>query len=100
MPTKPQRGLGRGLSAILGEEVDVDSLRKPVGYINKEIARGASSHGSSDILKVPANLIEPNPFQPRTTFDEDALRELVESVKTLGLIQPWKSSQSCPHSSI
>ena len=88
MPNKPQRGLGRGLSAILGEEVDVDSLRKPVGYINKEVARGASSHGSSDILKVPANLIEPNPFQPRMTFDEDALRELVESVKTLGLIQP------------
>ena len=88
MPSKPQRGLGRGLSAILGEEVDVDSLRKPVGYINKEIAHGPARSSSSDIVKVPADLIEPNPFQPRTTFDEEALRELAESVRTLGLIQP------------
>ena len=33
-------------------------------------------------------MIEPNPFQPRMSFDQDALGELAESIKTLGLIQP------------
>ena len=89
MANKPQRGLGRGLSAILGEEVDVDSLRKPVGYINKQVARGGAQQAQSpDVLKVRADLVDANPYQPRTAFDEEALRELTESIRTLGLIQP------------
>ena len=37
---------------------------------------------------IPIDMIEPNPFQPRMTFDQDALAELAESIRTLGLIQP------------
>ena len=85
---KPARGLGRGLSAILGESTDISSLRKPVGYVNKEIAGGGATGNSTDIFRIPLESIEPNPFQPRTTFDLEALEELAGSIRTFGLIQP------------
>ena len=87
MATKPQRGLGKGLSALLGDSADIDSFRKPVGYVNKEIA-GSETLPSGDILRIPVSMIEPNPFQPRVSFDEEALNELAGSIRTLGLIQP------------
>ncbi|MCR5002922.1 MAG: ParB/RepB/Spo0J family partition protein [Bacteroidales bacterium] len=87
--SKEQRGLGRGLSALLGEtKVEVDSLRKPVGYVNKTVAAPKEKPSSSDIMRVPVSAIEPNPFQPRETFDPTALEELAASIKALGLIQP------------
>ena len=83
---KNQFGLGKGLGALLGGE-DLTELRKPVGYINKEVA-GARVQNSADVLRIPVSMIEPNPFQPRTAFDTEALKELSASIKTLGLIQP------------
>lgn len=90
MAYKTPRGLGKGLSALLGEEADVTTFRKPVGYVNKEIVSTSSTQKQdvADILRIPMELIEPNPFQPRMSFDEEALEELSESIKTLGLIQP------------
>lgn len=87
--TREPRGLGKGLSALLGEIPDADQLRKPVGYVNKEIVgtRGRQEN-TADILRIPVDMIEPNPFQPRSSFDEEALQELAASIKTLGLIQP------------
>ncbi len=84
-----KRGLGKGLSALLGEIPDTNQLRKPVGYINKEIVSAKSSpENTADVLRIPVDLIEPNPFQPRMNFNQEALGELAESIKTLGLIQP------------
>jgi ParB family chromosome partitioning protein len=71
MQTK-RGGLGRGLSAILE-----DAAPEPAA---------ASSGGTSN--EIPLALIEPNPFQPRTHFDPEALQELAESIKSLGVIQP------------
>ena len=89
MATKTQRGLGKGLGALLGESADIDSFRKPVGYVNKEIVgSGTDAPASADILRIPVGMIEPNPFQPRASFDPDALEELADSIRTLGLIQP------------
>lgn len=87
--SKQPRGLGKGLSALLGEVPNADQLRKPVGYINKEIVgtRGQEEN-TADILRIPVDMIEPNPFQPRMSFDSEAMEELVSSIKTLGLIQP------------
>jgi len=89
MAPKPQRGLGKGLSAILGEAAaDVDKLRKPVGYVNKEIVGTKEEQDTSDILRIPIDMIEPNPFQPRMSFDQESLEELALSIRTFGLIQP------------
>ena len=85
---KMQYGLGKGLGALLGGE-DLSELRKPVGYINKEVvAAGSRPQNTSDVLRIPVDLIEPNPFQPRMSFDDEALRELADSIRTFGLIQP------------
>lgn len=88
MAYKTPRGLGKGLGALLGEETDISNFRQPVGYVNKEIAGATSKQSKADILRIPVEYVEPNPFQPRMSFDQEALDELVESIKTLGLIQP------------
>ena len=68
-------GLGRGLEAILG---DVELAYK-----------AELNEGNSDIVKdIDLDLIVENPYQPRKNFDETALRELSESIKRHGLIQP------------
>ena len=66
--SKQQKGLGRGLGALLGElpEETVSS--------------------TSNLL--PLHKIEPNPNQPRKVFDEEALEDLAESIQEHGLIQP------------
>ena len=88
--SKQQRGLGKGLGALLGGDADLSQIRKPVGYVNKEVVstESHSQQGTADILRIPMDMIEPNPFQPRMTFGQDALEELAESIRTLGLIQP------------
>ena len=85
---KTHYGLGKGLGTLLGGD-DLSDLRKPVGYINKEVvSAGAQPQNTSDVLRIPVDLIEPNPFQPRMNFDNEALQELAESIRTFGLIQP------------
>ena len=71
------RGLGKGLEALMGGSIPTaDLLRKPVAYTGK------------DILRISMDSITANPFQPRENFDRQALEELSESIKALGLIQP------------
>ena len=86
--SKLQRGLGKGLSALLGDAGELEQLRAPVGYVNKEVVGAAEPQDTADILRIPVDMIEPNPFQPRMSFDQDALQELAASIKTFGLIQP------------
>lgn len=85
---KQVHGLGKGLGALLGDADNVQSLRKPIGYVNKEIAGTKEPQDTSDILRIPIDMIEPNPFQPRLSFDKEALEELADSIRTFGLIQP------------
>ncbi len=89
--SKRPKGLGRGLDALLGGDTDISTLRRPIGYVNKEVVttdKEGSSPNTADILRIPIDMIEPNPFQPRMSFDQESLQELAESIKTLGLIQP------------
>ena len=88
MAKQQPRGLGKGLGALLGGE-DLTEIRKPVGYINKEVVSPEGKpQDTSDVLRIPVDLIEPNPYQPRMNFDSEALEELALSIRTLGLIQP------------
>ena len=74
--TKKQ-ALGRGLSALLKETADVNSASDK----NADKLVG-------NIIEIDLNAIEVNPYQPRTYFDEETLRELANSIKELGVIQP------------
>ena len=77
MANKNRKALGRGLDAILqSPETDITSKD-----ISGDFVAGA-------IAEIDINLIETNPFQPRTEFDETALRELAQSIKEQGVIQP------------
>lgn len=69
--------MGRGLDAILGSpETDITSKDISGNYVVGAVA------------EIDINLIETNPFQPRTEFDETALNELAASIKEQGVIQP------------
>ena len=52
---KQQHGLGRGLSALLGEEAD--QFRKPVGYVNKDVAGTKPAARASDVLRIPVDMV-------------------------------------------
>jgi len=65
---KAKRGMGRGLAAIL-----------------PEAAAGADV---GELRELPVGLIKPNPKQPRTNFDPEALAGLADSIETSGIVQP------------
>lgn len=90
MASKNQKGLGKGVAALFGKETDMSQFRKPVGYVNKGIVTTQESGPvpAADIVRIPVELIEPNPFQPRMSFDNEALQELADSIRSLGLVQP------------
>ena len=87
---KQTHGLGKGLEALLGGgATDPSQFRKPVGYINKDVVtRGKPLSSNGDIVRIPVDMVEPNPYQPRMSFDNEALNELADSIRPLGLIQP------------
>ena len=83
---KNQYGLGKGLGALLGGE-DLSELRKPVGYINKAVVTAQPNpQDTADVLRIPVDLIEPNPYQPRVNFATEAMQELADSIRTFGRI--------------
>lgn len=67
MAAKEKKGLGTGLAALFGEE-DLDE--------------------QSELMTLPITKVEPRKDQPREYFDEDALKELADSITQYGLIQP------------
>ena len=74
--TKKQ-ALGRGLSALLKDTPNINAAT------DKNAVKLVGS-----IIDLELDAIEVNPFQPRTYFNEEALRELANSIKELGVIQP------------
>ncbi len=65
--TSARRGIGRGLAAILPE---------------------VESSATGELRELPVSLIKPNPSQPRTHFDEEALSALAASIEASGVVQP------------
>lgn len=70
-PTKG--GLGRGLGALLGDDV--------VKQVQEE-------KKTDEVVRLPIRLIDVNRDQPRRDFDEESLKELAQSIKAVGVIQP------------
>jgi ParB family chromosome partitioning protein len=75
--TKKQ-ALGRGLSAL---------LKDPSNDINTAQDKNADKI-VGNVIDLPLDDIDMNPFQPRTSFNEESLRELASSIRELGVIQP------------
>lgn len=72
MNQKQKRGLGKGFESLLPSNLDKSLLLSPEDRINK----------------LPLDKIFPNPDQPRKNFDDDSLKELSQSIKKYGVIQP------------
>ena len=66
------KNLGRGLNALLGD--DEETVYVPAA--------------GETVSTLAVSQLEPSPFQPRRVFDENAINDLVESVKTKGILQP------------
>jgi len=71
----PRRALGRGLGALL-------PTREPISAVP------APGLGPDEANRAPIDQIDPNPMQPRRVFQADALRELADSIRQHGIIQP------------
>ena len=78
METK-RKALGKGLEQLFSNEV--------INFqdYTKEIVENAKS---SDILEIPLSEIRSNPYQPRKEFNEETIKELAESIKEHGIIEP------------
>ena len=91
---KIQRGLGRGLSTLLGdaearsslEEIPASNPKFGDKFTNMAGAKPPSN--SSSVQHIPIEWINPGPWQPRRTFDNDSLKELAKSLVKQGVIQP------------
>lgn len=74
-----KKALGRGLEQLFDSEVlDFNSFESNI----------LESADESDIKEIPLSEIRSNPYQPRKTFNEEALNELAESIKNYGVFQP------------
>ncbi len=73
MNKSKKKGLGRGLTALFGDQINQSTKKQP-----------AAVNG----LKVNIGDLSPNKFQPRVHFDNDKLDELAQSIKKNGIIQP------------
>ena len=83
-----KQALGRGLSALLQDSKDTKT--------SLDTAKTSPQIGT--IIELELTLIEINPFQPRTQFKEEAIRELASSIQELGVIQPITVRKTAPHS--
>ena len=74
-----KKALGKGLEELFSSEVlDFDTFESNIMENAEE----------NDIKEIPVSEIRPNPYQPRKTFNEEALNELAESIKNYGVFQP------------
>ena len=80
MPTTKRNALGRGLGALLQ---DAEAIQRNSG----KASASAPKHTSAGV-ELPLEEIEPNPYQPRTTFDAESIAELADSIRSIGIVQP------------
>lgn len=76
-----RNALGKGLGALLSDKDQANAKTEPAIASNAVAA-------VNTISAIPIDQIEANPYQPRDTFEEQALQELADSIKVQGIIQP------------
>jgi len=80
--TKNKSGLGRGIKALIPQAAEEPAVQETSMGILTE------NDKKTDNLAVSVDLIDPNPYQPRQVFDPDALRDLADSIREHGVLQP------------
>ena len=80
MATTKRNALGRGLGALLQ---DAETIQRNSSKAAPQTARHTSAG-----VELPLDEIEPNPYQPRTTFDAESISELADSIRNIGIVQP------------
>ena len=104
IPKHPARGLGRGLSSLLGDAgiaaatstpfPNAASASRPDPATGSQLAdmratqAGVSDGVSGGVIEIPVEWINSGPWQPRLKFDQTALAELAESIRQKGIVQP------------
>lgn len=74
-----KKALGKGLEQLFSDErIDFNNFEQKIYENTRE----------EDIVSIPIDEIRPNPYQPRKDFNEEALKELCESIKVHGVVQP------------
>jgi ParB family chromosome partitioning protein len=83
-----RNALGRGLSALIREPESVTAPKPGVGAGLAGTAAQSALAASEILIQIDIDLIDPSPYQPRTRFQETALEELAQSIRSSGIIQP------------
>jgi len=92
MGTKSKPRLGRGLSGLISEPVEVPARggapaqQSPTE--DQEIPSTGQPASEGRLLEIDPELVSANPFQPRTNFDPASLEDLAQSIRQSGVIQP------------
>jgi len=90
MPNQPS-SLGRGLSSLIPQKTAAASDRREETVVPVQPNTGAPDElndGEAQLRYVSIDAIEPNPHQPRVSFNEETLTELADSIKEHGILQP------------
>ncbi len=78
-----RKALGRGLEALLGDSPPLANGDQPAAE-----PQAPASGAETGLREIPIADIEPNPDQPRQVFDQEALKELADSIAVQGVLQP------------
>lgn len=94
MTDKKKSVLGRGLGALLNSNDTTERTNERMAAMVNDTTTATTATTTvnvpqgSVIINIPLEQIEVNPFQPRTTFEEESLNDLADSIKVHGVIQP------------
>jgi ParB family transcriptional regulator, chromosome partitioning protein len=86
--TTTRRGLGRGLGALIPTAAPTVERADPSSSVAPGTDNRLAPVDGASFVEIETDRISPNPRQPRQVFDEEAMAELVDSIREVGLLQP------------
>jgi ParB family chromosome partitioning protein len=84
---KPKH-LGRGLESLIGPIIDIGQENSTTAFADRAVNFPIDKDLRQNLLELNLDDIDPNPYQPRQSWDEEQLRELADSIRENGIIQP------------
>lgn len=87
---RTQRGLGRGLSSLLGDAAVAATTTNvsAANGVDQPVPQAIDGQNVSGLTEIPVEWINSGPWQPRRRFDQEALADLAASVRQKGIVQP------------